>query len=106
MRILEQVVIPPDKLNDYLLVWRPRSDKSRFLAQAGFTPRNPESLDAALRQLVAENDAKPDRIDEYGQFVQIEGMLAGPTATLRVITVWIRPRNDSRFRFVTLKPAR
>jgi len=106
VRIIGEVIIPPDKLNRYLLVWRPKSDKSLFLAQAGFTTQNSTDLDRALRQLVIENDAIPDRQDEYGQFVQIEGKLTGPSATLHVVTVWIRPANDARFRFVTLKPAR
>jgi len=106
VRILNEVVIPPDKLNSYLLVWRSKSDKSQFLAQAGFTTQNPGDLDAALRRLVRENDAQPDRNDEYGQFVQVEGVLTGPKAALHVLTVWIRSRNDTRFRFVTLKPAR
>ncbi|MBI3960282.1 MAG: hypothetical protein HY328_15830 [Chloroflexi bacterium] len=106
MRIIGEVVIPPDKLSRYLLVWRPKSDKSQFLAQAGFTTQNTTDLDRALRRLVIENDAIPDRRDEYGQFVQIEGLLTGPSATLHVVIVWIRPANDARFRFVTLKPAR
>lgn len=106
MRIIGEVVIPPDKLSRYLLVWRSKSDKSQFLAQAGFTTQNTTDLDRALRRLVIENDAIPDRRDEYGEFVQIEGLLAGPSAALHVVTVWIRPANDARFRFVTLKPAR
>lgn len=106
MRIVNEVIISPDKLTHYLLVWRPKSDKSRYLSQAGFTLNNPAALDSALRTLVTENEAVPDREDEYGLFVQIEGYLIGPTGRLHVITVWILPANDSRFRFVTLKPAR
>lgn len=42
MRIPEDAVIPEDKITRYLLVQQARNDKSKFLAQAGFTQENPE----------------------------------------------------------------
>jgi hypothetical protein len=48
MRIPEDAIIPDDKITRYLLIPKLRSDKSKFLAQAGFTQENPEALRAEL----------------------------------------------------------
>jgi hypothetical protein len=45
MRIpVEEAMIPREKLTQYLLVSRLEDDKSKFLAQAGFTLENPDVL--------------------------------------------------------------
>ena len=106
MKIAEDVIIPKEKLTQYLLLSRQKNDKSRFLARAGFTRENPDMLDKAIRQLLAENEAMPDRHSEYGTFYLVEGELKGPSRTLGVVTVWLLPTNTNRHRFVTLKPAR
>jgi hypothetical protein len=87
-------------------VARLRNDKSKFLSQAGFTLESPGDLLAAIRKQVAENNAMPDRQDEYGTFYQVVGDLVGPSGILSVVTVWIEQSADGQIRFVTLKPAR
>jgi hypothetical protein len=106
MNIPVDAIISQDKLTQYLLVPRQKNDKSGFLAQAGFTLENPEDLDNALRQLIAENEAISDRHDEYGLFFRVEGDLLGPHGILSVVTIWILRTNDDQYRFVTLKPVR
>jgi hypothetical protein len=106
MRIPENALIPPEKLTDYLLIYRRKSDKSRFLAQAGFAHNNPAKLARAIRSLIAEHDAIADRDNEYGTFYRVEGELHGPKGSLEVITVWLRREVDDQYWFVTLKPAR
>jgi hypothetical protein len=103
---VEQAIIPREKLTQYLLVHRLKSDKSQFLAQAGFTLANPDQLDEALRQHLDTSDAIEDRVDGYGSFYRIEGELIGPDGmSLKVITVWVQPANQpGSYRFVTLKP--
>ena len=44
MRIPEDLIIPDDKITHYLLVPQLRNDKSKFLAQAGFTQESSEAL--------------------------------------------------------------
>ncbi len=106
VKIPEDAIIPPEKLTSYLLVPRPSSDKSKDLAQAGFTDQNPEALLAALRQHANSNEASEDGIDQYGISYKVEGILQGVNGTyLDVITVW-KCRGDQRFYFVTLKPNR
>ncbi|MEM8809094.1 MAG: DUF6883 domain-containing protein [Cyanobacteria bacterium P01_D01_bin.44] len=105
MNVPENAIIPDAKLSRYLLVQRPRNDKSKFLAQAGFTLENPNALKAALRQLITINDAIEDRTDEYGTYYQVTGKLSGTNdVTLDVLTIWLRRKIDQQFQFITLIP--
>ncbi len=106
MRIPDDAVIPREKLVLYLLVPQRKNDKSRFLARAGFTQENPHLLEQAIRRLISENEAVPDRQNEYGIFYRVQGNLYGPAGVLSAVTVWIQLTNDNHYRFVTLKPAR
>jgi hypothetical protein len=101
-----EAIISRAKLLDYLLLPKRKNDKSTFLAQAGFTQSNPDALEAALRQLIVENEAYSDRVDEYGVFYRVEGRLHCPDGILAVVTVWILQKSNGEYRFVTLKPAR
>jgi hypothetical protein len=102
------IIIPPEKLTDYLLKWRAKSDKSQFLAQAGFTLENPDLLANAIQKLVTENDAIHDITNEFGDYYIVEGDLIGENGiSLGVITIWIvKPPEQNIYRFVTLKPSR
>jgi hypothetical protein len=106
MKIPQSAIIPATKLTDYLLAYRRKSDKSQFLAQAGFTLDDPAALAGAIRGLIAEHDGTVDRRNEYGVFYRVEGILRGPQGDLEVITVWLRREVDGKYWFITLKPAR
>ena len=106
MYIPSTAIIPTEKLTAYLLVPRRKSDKSQYLARAGFTATNPDALERALRQLIAEYEAIQDRQDEYGTFYRVSGELRGPRGILSVVTVWMLRSADGQYRFITLKPAR
>lgn len=106
MKIPPDAIIPPEKLTRYLLVPRSKNDKSRFLARGGFTLANPGALEAAIRQLIADNEAIFERQNEYGAFYQVRGKLQGPGGILTVVTIWLLQDVNGEFRFVTLKPAR
>jgi hypothetical protein len=71
MKLPEDVLIPREKLTAYLLVSRAKNDKSGFLAQAGFTQRNPDLLEAAIIRLIRDNDAVQNRKDEYGTYYRV-----------------------------------
>ncbi|HSF38323.1 MAG TPA: hypothetical protein VLT87_00940 [Thermoanaerobaculia bacterium] len=105
MKIPADAVIPLDKITRYLLVFRERDDKSKFLTKAGFTPKNPHRLLAALSELAATTEAVEDGDNEYGEFFRTEGRLNGPNGrALPVVLIWLRRYADGQFRFVTLKP--
>jgi hypothetical protein len=105
MHIPPNAIIPPEKLTRYLLVPRPWDDKSRFLAQAGFSLSDPDRLENAIRQTVAQFEAFEDGTNDYGTFFRVEGDLIGPNGcTLQVVLIWLQWRLDGTHHFVTLKP--
>ena len=105
MRIPADAIIPEEKLTRYLLILRARDDKSKFLAQGGFTQQNPEDLLTAIRLLAESAEAVEDGANEYGQFYRVEGNLQSPNGrNLAVVIIWIRWYIDGSFHFVTLKP--
>jgi hypothetical protein len=105
VKIPGDAVIPKEKLTCYLLVPRIKDDKSKFLAQAGFTQDNPNDLLNAIQKLILTTDAVEDKINEYGVFYTVEGNLQGLNGrSLLVVTVWLQSRDDGSFRFITLKP--
>ena len=105
MKIPAGADIPNEKLTRYLLIWKERNDKSKFLAQAGFTHNNPEALKAAIARLTEMTEAVEDGRNDYGVFYRVEGRLQGNMEQdLAVILVWIRWYVDGSFHFVTLKP--
>ena len=68
MKIPVNAIIPEAKLTKYLLEYKLRNDKSRFLARAGFTIENWQLLKLAIQQLSQSVDAVPDRTNKYGTF--------------------------------------
>jgi hypothetical protein len=105
VKIPRDAVIPDNKITRYLLVQKARNDKSKFLAQAGFTSENPETLRTAIQSLVEIGEAVEDRSNEYGIFYQVVGELVGVNGiTLSVVTIWLQRQIDGKFQFVTLKP--
>ena len=105
MKIPDDAVIPEEKLTRYLLIPRLKDDKSKYLAQAGFTQANPEDLLTAIRQLITDNEAVEDNVNEYGVFYIVEGNLQGiNNRNLAVVTVWLQSKYDESFCFITLKP--
>lgn len=102
----DQAHIARDKLTDYLLVRRVEDDKSKWLAQVGFTERNPETLEDAILDMLSRYDAVRDRQNEYGEFYRVDGMLIGPDGSLGAVSVWLKKQRDDLYRFITLKPGR
>lgn len=107
MRIPTDAVIPRAKLDRYLLVWRERDDKSKFLAQAGYDLETVEELELAIRKVIAENDATEEEKDQYGIRYRVVGMLYGLNGVdLGVVTIWIERNDRGVFQFLTLYPHR
>jgi hypothetical protein len=106
VRIPEDLIIPDGKIAQYLLVPKARNDKSKFLAQAGFTQENPEALKLSIQRQAIDREAIEEKQNEYGTFYQVEGELIGVNGVnLSVVTVWLQRQADGKFQFVTLKPS-
>ena len=99
--------IPPAKLTQYLLRFRPQDDKSRLLGRIGFSIEAPAVLEAAIVTTWAMGTATLDRQDEYGDYFVLAGKsLAVPKGEQFIKSVWVRRAEESAIRFVTLKPAK
>lgn len=105
MKLPEDVTIPKDKLVRYLLLRREESDKSRFLALAGYSLAQWEILERDLRQLIKTCEVSNVEISPYGTKYEVRGTLVGPNGrTLHIVTVWIKLEATGETRFVTLFP--
>jgi hypothetical protein len=99
--------IAPGKITDYLLVWHPRGDKSRFLALAGYDASRPDELAHDIRTQVLPCDAVPGETTEHGHYFEISCPLTGPNGrTLDIRTIWMTERLSGNSKFITLIPAR
>ncbi|MFN5514268.1 MAG: DUF6883 domain-containing protein [Cyanobacteriota bacterium] len=98
MRIPKDLIIPEAKITSCLLVQKTRNDKSKFLAQAGFTPQNPDALKTAIQTQALAKEAIEEKSNEYGTFYQVDGALIGINGVnLLVVTVRLRRRIDGKF---------
>ena len=104
MKIPPDALIPRAKLTKYLLVWQEESDKSKFLAQAGFTQENPDELESAIRQIIANNNTVFDHKNRFGVYYRVTGTLVGPLRHSFIATIWIVRHGEDQYRFVTLVP--
>ena len=104
MRLPADSEIPLPKLLQYLLVPLARADKSKFLAQAGYTAAHADKLLEDLRGLLTQ-EAEFTQTTEYGDKYRIRGTLIGPNGRqLRVVSIWMMEEATSQTKFVTLIP--
>lgn len=96
-----QVIIPEEKIIDYLLVRKNKNDKSYFLRALGYTFENYHELIADILQIAITNDAVLSKSNEFGNLYQIQELLKNRI----VITIWIEQFQTNNYRFVTLYPA-
>jgi len=99
-----QATIAEAKLTKYLLIERPKDDKSGFLAQAGYNLDNWRQLRQELRQFLF-NQAILHKTTNFGDIYEIKGILVGVNGiNLRIATYWIVDSLTNETKFVTLLP--
>jgi hypothetical protein len=99
-----QAIIPEAKLTKYLLIWKPKNDKSGFLAQAGYTIDNWQELSKDLKTLLV-NESSYHKSSNFGDIYEIKGVLPGRNGiSLNVATYWIIDSLTKETRFVILLP--
>ena len=105
MKLPADTDIAPVKFTRYLLLPQLRSDKSRYLARAGYTPANVERLIDDLRRQILPLDATHARSTQFGETYLIDGPLLGPSGgRIFVRTVWLKHPLSGKVHFVTLIP--
>lgn len=109
MKLSAQAIISREKMANYPLAWRPESDKSRFLARAGYTDRDADAdrLADDIRNQLLGKDAEFECSTEYGEMYRITGTLIGPNGReLNVTSIWMIEAVTNNTKFITLYPAK
>ena len=105
MKLSANALIAPEKLTQYLLAQRKRNDKSKWLAQAGYTFKNWRVLENDLRLQILSLEAIPTDNTPYGQTYEIKGGLTGPNGKILVVcTVWMIESATGVTKFITMYP--
>ena len=105
MKLPGDTPIPQSKLTQYLLVVKRRNDKSKWLAQAGYTIENWQLLEADLRSQILSLEATVVENTQYGQMYEIYGNLTGPNGnTIATVTIWMTEVSTEITKFITMYP--
>ena len=105
MKLPSTAIIAEDKIKEYLLSSRKRNDKSKWLAEAGYTLENWQRLENDIRTQILSLDAVYTEETKYGQMYEIKGMLTGPSGkTLSVCSIWMNEYETRLIKFITMFP--
>lgn len=105
MRLPSDALIAEAKLTDYLLAYRQRNDKSKWLGQAGYTIDNWRTLENDLGRQMLPLEGQVDENNAYGIVYRIEAELVGPNGrSLSLVTIWMTEHETGRTKFITLYP--
>jgi hypothetical protein len=107
VRLPINAVIAPEKLNRYLLAWKPRDDKSQWLAQAGYVIANWPLLEQDIRDQLLPLEAIEIENNRYGVVYRIDGKLTGLNGNvLSVRTIWMVEHETGQIKFITMYPSK
>lgn len=107
MKISKSSLIEDSKIEHYLLKYKPRNDKSLWLASAGYTRENWRKLKQDIRSQLLPADANLVEITEYGELFELRGVLTGPNGkSLAVKTIWMKDYKFENYRFITMYPVK
>ena len=107
MKIPADSFIDPRKISHYLLRPLEESDKSEFLADAGYELADSQRLLDDIRTQLLPLDAEHIGPFAYGEKFRIRGFLQGPNAVrLPVVSIWATLHSTGQTRFITLYPAK
>lgn len=105
MKLPDNTLIAPEKLTQYLLVLKKRNDKSKWLAQIGYTLENWQDLENDLRLQILSLEATAIETTRYGQAYEIRDNLTGPNGkTVAVVTIWMTEIATGVTKFITMYP--
>ncbi|NOZ50534.1 MAG: hypothetical protein GXP37_10875 [Chloroflexi bacterium] len=103
MKLPDDAIIAEDKIRCYLLVWRQRNDKSRWLASGGYFDENWRQLESDIRKLLQSSSAIFVKENRWGRLYEIKGVLNAPNGkTFPVCSYWMIEFEGGLTKFVTL----
>lgn len=103
----DKVIIPIEKLTDYILSETHSTGKFKgdFFRSFGFSERNVNLFEKALLKIVKSQEVKETLISPYGKKYIIDGSMKTPVGkTIKVRTIWIIEEGQKRPRFITVYP--
>lgn len=103
----QRAYVPLSKLTDYLLseTHAIGRTKAAFFYRAGFTRERAGDLRAALLELARRGKVTEVIETAYGMKYVVDGELRSPTGeNIKLRTVWIVEKDESRPRLVTAYP--
>lgn len=106
MKLPQDTLIAQEKLTKYLLVFKKRNDKSKWLAKAGYFLENWQILENDLREQILSMNVAEAESSEYGQMYKIIGKLSGPSGSIEVCTIWMTETSTRITKFITMYPDR
>ena len=103
----ERAFVDPAKVRDYLLSTEHPTGrwKARFFRSLGYEATTWYRLQHDLRRLALLDRARLLRASLYGEKLQLDAMLHGPSdRAAHVVTIWIVRRGEDFPRFITAYP--
>lgn len=105
MKLPANAIISERKLKEYLLSFRKRSDKSKWLEKAGYDSRNWKRLEDDIRVQLLTLEAVLIQVNEFGEVYEITGKLNGPNGySLQVRSIWMNEFATKLTKFITMYP--
>ena len=105
MKLPSNAIISERKLKEYLLSYRKRNDKSKWLAKAGYNTGNWERLDRDIRNQLLSLEAVLVEENQFGIVYEITGKLDGPNnKRLNVRSIWMKEYATQLTKFITMYP--
>ena len=104
---VEQAIVPPEKVRDYLLspTHRDGRGKAGFFARFGFSRAEWENLAMALRAHAATHEVAKIEASQFGARYVVEGTLASPDGrNPQVRAVWFIETDATAPRLATAYP--
>lgn len=107
MRLPLNAIISERKVKEYLLSYRNRSDKSKWLESAGYESENWKRLEQDIRMQLLIREAVLVQRNEFGDVYEITGNLNGPNGkSLFVRSIWMNEYGSKLTKFITMYPFR
>ena len=105
MKLPLSAIITEEKIKEYLLSFRKRNDKSKWLSKVGYKLEDWQRLAEDLRTQLLSLDAVIMEETKYGQMYEIKGVLTGPNGkTLSVCSIWMKEYESKSIKFITMFP--